>query len=285
MAEMPNSKLPTSCRLCGGGTRYVFSKTVLAKYEVQYFQCQQCDSQQTEYPYWLEEAYSIEGLHIDVGAPTRCLKNWLATTVLLDLLEIPLSAKGVDFGAGPGMFVGLMRSIGRDFTSFDAFTKPVFSSYSSIDSMESETPQIITAFEVFEHLPEPNKTLNHLLSFQAPLIIFTTWHLDDQSEDWVYYLPDCGQHIFFYSRRAMEEHARSFGYKMLVSQYFFILYLPEMLSPQQIMSIENFSLHSIDLLESRVSEIVLSVIMGNRYIEGEFENALERFQSELLQKL
>jgi hypothetical protein len=72
------------------------------------------------------------------------------------------------------------------------------------------------------------------------------------------------------------------AYRILLSQYFFILFLPEKISAEQIASVEKFSLHSIDFLEFRVSEIVLGVIMGNRCIDEELEKAMLRFRSELL---
>jgi hypothetical protein len=281
MDKPVRSPTDAACRLCGGVTTYLFSKRILSRHDVGYHQCQECGSQQTDFPSWLDEAYAIPGLHIDVGAPTRSIKNWLATTVLLDSLGIPLEAKGVDFGAGPGLFASLMRSVGRDFHTFDAFTRPIFSSYSSISGLGDMSPDILTAFEVFEHLPEPKATLDDLFSREVPLILFTTWPVDDQAEDWIYYLPDCGQHVFFYSREALERQGKDHGYDMVASQYFYILYDPALLSEQQIEAISNFSLNSIALLEQRVSEIVLGVIMGNSFLDAELAAAIEQFRINL----
>lgn len=277
-----SDKRDTSCRLCGEATDYIFSKTILGRYDVRYYACKECGSQQTDYPFWLDESYAIPGLTIDVGAAPRSIKNWLAAKVFLDLLEIPLSAKGMDFGSGPGLFASLMRSIGRDFQTFDAFAQPLFSSYSSLESIDDVTPDVITAFEVFEHLPDPKVTLDDLMSRGAPIFIFTTWPVDDQPEDWLYYLPDCGQHVFFYSVKGLENIGRAHGYEMIVSQYFYVFYAPEKLSAEQVENIGNFSLNSIEMLESRVQEILLSVIMGNEYLDKDFSAAMDRFSKELL---
>ena len=50
------------CRLCKGGQKYSFSKKILNKYHVDYFKCSECGSLQTEYPYWIDEAYQKNNL-------------------------------------------------------------------------------------------------------------------------------------------------------------------------------------------------------------------------------
>ena len=39
-----------ACRLCGGPATYLFSKTVLGRYDAGYFQCSRCGLTQTEEP-------------------------------------------------------------------------------------------------------------------------------------------------------------------------------------------------------------------------------------------
>lgn len=280
--DAPPHARPDICRLCGGPTRRIFSKRILTRYDVDYHQCQRCGCQQTDRPFWLHEAYAIPVLNIDIGAPTRTIKNWLAATVLLDLLEIPLEARGLDFGAGHGMFTGLMRSVGRDFVSHDAFSRPIFSSYQVVGELGDATPDILTAFEVLEHLPDPAETLDDLFSRGAPLILFTTWMVDDQPEDWIYYLPDCGQHVFFYARKALEDLAARHGYQMRVSQYFFILFRPDLLNVHQIATIEDFSLRAPQRVEPRIADLILSVIGGNAFLDAELDRAMARFRRDLV---
>lgn len=69
---------------------------------------------------------------------------------------------------------------------------------------------------------------------------------------------------------------------MIVPQYFYVFYAPEKLSAEQVENIGNFSLNSIEMLESWVQEILLSVIMGNEYLDKDFSAAMERFSTELL---
>ncbi|NOD86213.1 hypothetical protein [Ruegeria sp. HKCCD6119] len=72
------------------------------------------------------------------------------------------------------------------------------------------------------------------------------------------------------------------SYDKIVSQYFYVFYAPDKLSAEQFENIGNFSLNSIKMLESRVQEILLSVIMGNEYMDKDFSAAMERFSTELL---
>ena len=269
------------CRFCDGVTQHVASRVILRRHKVKYFACTACGSQQTEAPTWLKEAYSLPGLHIDVGAPSRTVKNWLAVTVLLDRMNLPRTAKGVDFGAGTGLFTGLMRSVGRDFKSFDAFQPPHFSSDYSVHSIADTRPDIITAFEVFEHLPKPLRTLSGLLSLGASVIIFTTWFNDGHDSDWVYYIPDSGQHVFFFKETAIREFATSFGYEMVGSQYFYILYAPSRLSSAAREALYNFCRHAPAAVDAEVRSIIGSVINGNQYLDRDFEEANVRLAQRL----
>jgi Methyltransferase domain len=271
----------SKCRLCGQKAIRIFDKIVLGRHRVDYFCCKSCGSQQTSKPTWLDEAYSIPGLHIDVGAPTRTLKNWLAAATFLDEVGVPLSTKGIDFGAGPGLFVRLMRSIGRNFYANDKYMVPTFANYFCTNNIPKARPYVITAFEIFEHLPEPRKTLTSLFRTEAPIVLFTTWLVDDQAEDWIYYLPECGQHVFFYSHKGLSNLAMEHGYEMLVSQYFYVLYKPHLLVVDQIRAIQNFSQNSISLVKERVPHYIESVIMGNNYIDLDFALAMAKFETGL----
>jgi hypothetical protein len=232
---------------------------------------------QTEPPTWLNEAYSFPGLHIDVGAPTRSIKNWLAATYLLQALGFPPGTRGVDFGAGPGLFTGLMRSVGYDFWTYDTYMPPMFSSDYHLTEWSGTAPDVIAAFEVFEHLPEPAQTLDLLFSRGASLILFTTWPVDGQPDDWLYFLPECGQHVFFYSEAGLRDRAARHGYRMLVSMYFYVLFDPARLSPDQVRTIESFSNNAVPLVAERIPDIVASVIMGNAFIDADFQASGARF--------
>lgn len=69
-------------------------------------------------------------------------------------MEIALRAQGIDFGAGSGPLITLMRSIGRDFRSFDRFSALLFSSDYTLEDLGDEGPEIIIELLDFRALAE-----------------------------------------------------------------------------------------------------------------------------------
>ena len=72
--------------------------------------------------------------------------------------------------------------------------------------------ELVTAFEVFEHLAEPAKTVAQLLSI-SDSILFSTEALPipaPRIADWWYYGPEHGQHIAFFTRVALQKLAARF---------------------------------------------------------------------------
>ena len=87
-----------NCRLCSAVARFRFQKAVLARHNVAYYACDACGSMQTEAPYWLDAAYDIPGVHIDVGIASRTLRNWIGLALLFDAIGLDRSANIVDYG-------------------------------------------------------------------------------------------------------------------------------------------------------------------------------------------
>lgn len=269
------------CRLCGGATAFCFTKLVLARHQVDYFRCEACGSVQTTWPTWLDEAYAFPGLHIDVGAPTRSIKNWLAAATLLGRLGFPVGTSGIDFGSGPGLFSALMRSSGFDFRTFDAYMPPMFHSDFHVGTMDGQNPDIVTAFEVFEHLPEPYTAITGLMQSKPLLLLFTTWPVDGQDENWLYFLPACGQHVFFYSVAGLTEIFEELGYRMAVSMYFYIAYDPIRLSPEQVGVVQDFCIGAVGHVTEALPALVGGVMMGNAHIDADFLDAGAHFSARL----
>jgi Methyltransferase domain len=271
---------PITCRLCGQRAMFAFSKQVLARHTVNYFRCDGCHSMLTEQPYWLDEAYAIPGVHIDVGGASRTLKNWVALATLLQRLDHPKEAVAVDFGAASGLLGRLMRDIGYNFYSYDKFAVPAFSNYNMLTDLSTVAPRLVTAFEVFEHFPEPREELERLFAMDAPLIVFTTWFCDGQDEAWVYFVPECGQHVFFYSEQAMRNFAGAHGYELRSSSFFHILSRPDAFTADQRAAIDGFTIHSAAWARDGSADLLASVCMGNAFIDADFEAARIRFARE-----
>ena len=268
------------CRLCDQQSSEIFKKQALARHQVTYYRCTGCHSIQTEQPYWLDEAYAIPGVHIDVGGASRTLKNWVGLSSLLGRLNFPRDELALDFGAASGLLGRLMRDVGYNFHSHDKFARPAFTSYHNIEDPSSTKPRLISAFEVFEHFPEPKVELGQLFALGAPLIVFSTWFCDGQDEDWIYYVPECGQHVFFYAEEAMRTAAGAFGYELRSSAFFHILSKPEAFTSAQRAVIHDFTLHGAAWAHSENADLLASVCMGNAFIDADFEAARVRFSAE-----
>jgi hypothetical protein len=76
--------------------------------------------------------------------------------------------------------------------------------------------EVITAFEVFEHLANPIAEITRMLQL-APAIFFSTFVVPDPAPaigSWCYYVLDHGQHIAFYTIRSLEALAKTFGLQL-----------------------------------------------------------------------
>ena len=59
------------CSICKNITKAIFTATILHKYRVQYYHCQQCGFVQTEDPYRLPESYTHSINIEDTGLVSR----------------------------------------------------------------------------------------------------------------------------------------------------------------------------------------------------------------------
>lgn len=213
------------CRICDADATNPFSTAlVLGKYSVRYFLCSNCGFVHTEEPYWLEEAYSSAITSIDIGPVNRCMVG-AETTKALILAFLDANARFVDYGAGYGLFVRRMRDIGFDFYYHDKYCKNVFARGFEVDLDGSMKFELITAFEVVEHLEEPLQRLRQLREVSKN-IFFTTEIIPSRypkPEEWWYYGLEHGQHISFFSRKSLYELANRLGLNLYTYGSFHLL--------------------------------------------------------------
>jgi hypothetical protein len=269
-----------ACRLCGGGAKFIFEKLILRCHRVSYFRCSSCGSIQTELPYWLDEAYAVPGVHMDVGSATRTVKNWMAAGTLFDKIGLARDSLIVDFGAATGLFARLLRDVGYNARSYDKYSSAHLTNYFNSEHPEKSAPIIVTAFEVFEHFVDPKQEISALLLNKPDLLIFTTWFCDDQNDDWVYFVEDTGQHVFLYKQQAVRDFVDNLGYDLVLTSFFHIFVRREA-AANLIENVEAFRKESIDLVYAQARPIFESVAFGNDHIQKDFEYARRRLQLEL----
>jgi hypothetical protein len=204
------------CRLCHGSVERQFELTLLGRYEVGYWRCRNCGSLQTSEPFWLAEAYSCSLAATDVGAVGRCLTCRAVIWLVLRFLRIR-QPRLLDFGGGSGLLCRLLRDIGIEAWTFDPQGSGEYAQCFRID-MSAAAPgtfDVITAFEIFEHLPRPDEDLAKLFAMAPQVLIASTEpYSANEDNSWWYLSPETGQHVFFYSQSALQLIADRFGYSL-----------------------------------------------------------------------
>lgn len=212
---MTDLALDQFCHICESRCELFGTGLVLNKYNVRFFRCPQCRFIQSEKPFWLGEAYEIPIAKADIGYIGRNIDMSKITRALISLAFDP-NKRFVDYGGGYGMFVRLMRDAGFDFYRYDRHCANLFAQgfdWNDLPDNDRQSFELVTAFEVFEHLPNPLQEIQSMLKI-APSILFSTVLLPEPAPrlgDWWYHALEYGQHIAFYSQKSLAIIAKKFG--------------------------------------------------------------------------
>ena len=152
---------------------------------------------------FLERIYNEDYIKVD---PEYLIDRPRKTSeILLKKLGINhVQVKHLDYGGGNGLLSKILSEDGWRSESYD----PFFNSKTSIRELGKFN--LITCFEVFEHVPNPKKLISDLvlLMDDSCLVMFSTVLNDRKIEknkriDWWYASPRNG-HISLYSRKSIE---------------------------------------------------------------------------------
>ena len=200
-------------KITGGQTELAFTTKLLTKYEVKFFRCKDTGFIQTEEPYWLDEAYSSAITKLDVGLVMRNQNLTNAVTPIL-LRYFNHNGRFLDYAGGYGLFTRMMRDKGLNFYHTDPYCQNLFAEFHDLNSLENTSGfEVVTAFEVLEHLPNPLPEIEKLFSLSNNLLFSTELVPEGMSklEDWWYVSPETGQHVSFYTSKSLQYIAAQFG--------------------------------------------------------------------------
>jgi hypothetical protein len=202
-------------KITGGDTELLFTTKVLNKYNVNYYQCKETGFIQTEHPYWLPEAYSSAITKLDIGLVSR--NEGLRETVIPVINNyFDANAKFLDYAGGYGLFTRQMRDKGFDFYHTDMYCQNLFAEYFDLTDTPAHTKfELATAFEVFEHLPDPIEELQKIGEYTDNILFSTV--LQPKApitavNDWWYFIPETGQHVALYNEKSLLFLGAKFGY-------------------------------------------------------------------------
>jgi len=186
----------------------VFAQPILGR-SVDYFDCPKCGYVQTETPSWLAAAYATVIDELDTGIMLRNIRN--AADVVLTLAAFgALDRPVLDYAGGYGTLVRLLRDAGIDAYWTDKYCQNLFARGFERSAVHYE---LVTAFEVFEHLEHPLDQLRAMLDI-APTVLLSTDLITTRETpppNWWYYGPEHGQHIGFFRLPTLAHLAERLG--------------------------------------------------------------------------
>lgn len=200
------------CKICASPTIPIFTKKILQKYDVTYHQCKKCDFIQTDEPFWLSESYSNAITSLDIGLIGR---NLFYAQIIEEIIYSHFNPNGkfLDFAGGYGMFTRLMRDKGFNFFHSDKFCSNIFANHFTIDDLpkKDRSFDIVTSFELLEHLKNPYKEISNILSISSNFIFTTELVPQNNIDNWWYLGEEHGQHISFYTEKSLKFIANKYN--------------------------------------------------------------------------
>src|SRR5689334_18239883 len=123
-------RMPDACKLCDAPTASFGHGRFLGRYDAEYRRCTRCGYLAVADVHWLAEAACAL-----LGRSLRGVRS------------------AVDYGAGTGLLVRLMRDRGHDFHWYDGYSPNLLAGGFEADL--AGRYDLATAFELVEHLPDP----------------------------------------------------------------------------------------------------------------------------------
>ena len=152
-----------------------------------------------------------------------------ASNLIQTFGEPAQAIRHLDYGGGNGLLAKLLKTANWQSTSYDPFVDR------DVKIEQLGKFDLITAFEVFEHVPDVHALMSDLRSLLAPngVILFTTTLSDGrilpgQRINWCYASPRNG-HIALFSRNSLLTLIKAYGFTLATlspSTHIFFTQLP-----------------------------------------------------------
>jgi SAM-dependent methyltransferase len=217
---------PSGCRVCGGTLAFKWRARVLNdRHEAEYRECVRCSALQVCNPTWLAEAYHDEDQplfwNLDSGRFRRNFSAYGCLCALRDSGVLPEQPRLLDYGGGYGLLTQMLRDGGFDCWLADPHVpRPFFSPdrhIADLRDVPAHSFDTATAFEVFEHLTDPCRVGEELRRILRPDGVFVLstgiYNPGSHGVDWPYLCTETGQHVTFWSRRALSHYAARLGFR------------------------------------------------------------------------
>jgi hypothetical protein len=203
----------TNCPICRNPNRLAYQVELRGKHASNMRTCSVCDFSHLYPVFWLDEAYA-EAINIsDVGYVYR---NNMACELVSSLLGSNFGPSDLflDFGAGYGMFVRLMRDRGFRFQHYDPSCANLFSRFSEARLEDGRRYKLATAIEVIEHTADPIATILQILKYSDAILLSTEVSSSAPPDPaWWYVGLEHGQHISFFGVRTFSALAARLSIK------------------------------------------------------------------------
>jgi hypothetical protein len=102
-----------------------------------------------------------------------------------------------------------MRDKGFNFFRFDTYCENYFAR--TFDDDSKTQYELVTSFEVFEHLVDPLNEIEKMLKKGRNIFFSTELQPESDIENWWYIMPETGQHISLYTLKSLEFIANKYN--------------------------------------------------------------------------